>query len=174
MKNLLLSVLLLLGFAAGADEDPTTFARAGGKRSKLDDQYVYMVEIPKAVYAKINAGRELLGKPTKSQDEVNSVLWANQEYLSDWITLVRHQLTKEMNRVPTTEQVFVAWKIGIKEFGKIGYDVARLTDEALVVRLDLLRSILANQSTPTAPPLPTDGRQAVPRRYGQYIPPITN
>lgn len=166
MKALLTFLALLASLLStfGAS-DPTLFARVGGKESKLNGQPVFWVEIPRSVHKAVNAGRKLTGKQAQDFKTVNSELWSNQEYLSDWLTLVENELAAELDKRPTGMQIFAAWKLGGRAFKRISYDVAQVKDGELVAQLGLFQALSQNVKAFAPAPLPTDGRRPIPSRY---------
>lgn len=123
-----------------------------------------MVEFTQPTWEKINIGRSLLGTATQPLSEVNSDPYYNRSYLVDYLLMTKHELRNATNMHPSHEDVFVAWRLGMDEFRKIGYTVGRLKNEKVSTELSRFRLALQRFKPQEPPPLPTDGRRPVPRR----------
>lgn len=162
-------LLLLLSLSDYVPTNVESFVEARGVKQKVDSQDVLMVQIPKNIWEDINKGRKLVGRAVIDYDMAHKEPFYNREYVTDWVNLTKHELAEALKKDPTEDQIFVAWMIGMKSFRKLDYDPAKIKDEILLLKLEIFRMTQKNRVRSEVheppPPLPSDGRPLVPRRY---------
>lgn len=160
MNALILSLFLTLNDYVPTNIEP--FFEAKKAESGL-------VKIPKSIWEDLNKGRKLMGRPTLPLETVNSHEFHNRDYVTDWVNLTAHELSEVLKHEPAEEQVFIGWYLGLKAFKKLDYDIAKVKDETVLLKLELFKRTKKNNSRASIheppPPLPSDGRPIVPRRY---------
>lgn len=173
MRNLLLCVVLTLGFQLGAANldhlDHECYAQVGGKRIVFNGSEFYKVTIPTEVIDKISNVRKFNSKRTYTYKEIDELPWANREYFIDWLKFIDIELQNEMKAESGKEQLLFAWLLGVGEFKKVKFDIYQLSKSEDVLKLRLFQSLQKwkeQLSGEHPPPLPTDGRDPTPYRYG--------
>lgn len=117
-------------------DEADRYVRAGGQTVTTDTgQTVQMVKFSDKQVQKINEIRTATNLETHPASLVNREPWINREYVVHVLHQVRRDYIREVGLVPTPDQLFVAWLVGIKPLQKQKFDPARVKETDLQLRL---------------------------------------
>lgn len=146
------------------------FAQAGGKRIEAGGMKYYVATIPKAYWQKINRARELQGRNVASMDAANNAPIFNKEYLRDMLHMMAMEFKAETGLDPTREQLFLFWQMGKTKFKDIQLEPSKVTDEKLLLKLELFRALeKVDKHAFIPPPVHGNRERVLPPRFGQAV-----